>query len=248
MRDKHLSVIGGAALAATILSTTAHAAVYTVDSPPEDREAYTGAVPGTSNGVSNDLRAGVRTINDTVASAVFFFALPTIPTNEQIIGATFTVELNAAAGTSTPASDANVDLYGLGIDPAPPAVSASQAYTGANDTTAGVVKLQENFFVPADATATDPNNRKTSVDISGYIEGLILAGAQPGDFLVLRLSYDDTSLDLSTTNRYRFRSGDDAVPLADQPILTITTAIPEPAGLAVMGFGAGLLASRRRRR
>ena len=238
-----------AGLASGLLVISANGAVFNQLSDPLDREYTSDNV--TSNGVGNDLRVGVRVIDTSIASGIFFFALPAIPAGETVTTATFTVELNATAGTSTPASDANVDLYGLPFDPQPlttpannDAIIAERYFTGANDTR--YPKLQEDFFVPADAGAAV--NRKTSLDISSYIKGLYDAGAVAGDFVVLRLSYDDATLDTTTTNRYRFRSGDTAVTEADRPVLTIVTAVPEPnaVGLALL-VGAGMLIRRRRR-
>ncbi len=240
---------GCAALcAASLAATAARAGTFTSLSDPLDREYLSNN--STSNGVSNDLRAGTRVASadpaaQSIASPVFFFALPALPAGEVVDTAFLSLELNTAASTQTPVADANVDLYGLPFQAAPLATPAAndpiilqRYYQGPNDTR--YPKLQEDFFVPADVPAVDPTNRKTSVNIGSFIQGLYTAGAQPGDFAVLRLSYDDATFDATVNNSYRFRSGDAAVALGDRPVLTINTITGVPE-INAMGMVLGAL-------
>ena len=242
------------ALAASVFTASAaQAAIFSIPAVLEDYEAHRQADTGAlavSNGVSGSLRVGSRTLGatGTVSTPIFPFALPEIPAGEEIVSATFSVVTNSQTANLPVA---NADLYGLPFDAAPVDQLTSRYFTGSNDTTAGVNKLEDDFLVPSDVSGT--KTRYTSVDISSYIASLYTSGAVSGDLAILRLSYDTDAISLVAHNRFEVRSRQASSaaenPEAEWPLLVITTAaaVPEPATFSALAIGSlGLLARRRR--
>src|SRR5689334_7072452 len=132
--------IGGAARADQIQSNIA------------DYEAYfiTTGGEGTSNGTVGDIRVGART-GTTKTAGIFPFALPSLGPDQMMTSAKLTVNLRGD-DTRAPLAGSHVDLYGMPYDAAPFDQLASREYQGANDTSAGVSKLQEDFISATDVT------------------------------------------------------------------------------------------------
>jgi hypothetical protein len=225
------------------------ASVITIGADTGDYEALSDG--NTSNGVSGALRIGSRTLNSsatpTAATAILPFALPAIPAGEEISSVTLSI-LTKNQTSNLPV--ANADLYGIGLD-AGPTVDPNGAnyFAGSNDAAAGVVKLQDDFLVPADASA--PDTRHESGDLTAYVQSLYDAGAVAGDFALLRLSYDQ-AVNLDAHNRYLFwsrQATSTSENTSDRwPLLVINTvAVPEPATPGLLATaGLALLARRRR--
>jgi hypothetical protein len=232
-----------------LVSGRASAAVFQIRSDAADYEANSTGI--TSTGVSGDLRIGTIVIspNARITSAILPFQLPALPAGEVVTGATLDVLTSTDTVTNTlrrPTASENGDLYGLPFDATPVDVTAARYFSGPNDTTVGVTKLQDNYLVAAHANTAQ---RVISVDISAYLNSLYAAGAQAGDFAILRISYDPETVDTTILNRYRFRAqgtSTTANPEADQPLLTITTGVvPEPSTAGVL-LGVAALALFRR--
>ena len=244
------------AAASVGLAGSAHAApIY---SHPNDFNARVvrsdSRVPSTptNNATSGVLQVGLNaTTNTLIASAVYFFPLPA---ESEIGTANLSFYLIGKAGT-TPQAD--VDIYGLGYDAADtPTITGSyaMAYEGTpdNDTSAGVgipsvVKIEDDFLT---ATSANAQFHETSdagdANLASFLKGLYLAGAQAGDFAIIRLNVDGKGTSTDPAWRYEVASQDRSSPNEFQrPFLTV--AVPEPASLAGVGLvGAALLARRRR--
>jgi hypothetical protein len=234
-----------------------------VQSDNADYEAYftvnsSNQVTGTaiSDGLQGDIRVGARTTS-TKTAGIFPFALPSLTSGQIINSATLTFHVRGD-DVKTPLANSHVDLYGLPFDQARFEKLASLHFQGANDTTAGVSKLQEDFIsasdVPQDGT---PLYQFVTVDVSTYLNNQYDAGAVAGDFAVFRLSQDIVSLS-GDSSRYRFvaSAGDgsggpdaNAHTIADgAPYLTYSVGpVPEPSSAALLGLAALGLCARRRR-
>src|SRR5690606_4028513 len=119
-----------------------------------------------------------------------------------------------------------------------------------------IAKLQENVIDAADypsghAAGNPVNFVVDSAALGVYLNSLYDAGAQPGDYAVIRLSYDEVIDPNSGAPTGYNVIGSGATPGVNDPTLSLT-AIPEPStvalfsGLAVLGF-VGLVRRRRHR-
>lgn len=244
--------------ACALLVNYAGAAVIQIQSDIADYEAHRTQPSGpnaVSNGTVGDNRIGARTTT-TWAASILPFALPSIPSGEQIVAATLNVTFKGENSTLRPETgDGNIDVYGLPFDAAPLVQDPNRWYGGPNDGTAGVSKLQDDWVTVATNPADTVNTLFTSVDISNWLTSLYTGGAVAGDFAILRLSYDANALD--GNNRYRIvTSGGDAGTIdasphtiaEGAPFLSITTApIPEPTTVSLLCLAALALAAVRRR-
>jgi hypothetical protein len=164
--------------------------------------------------------------NAQMHSTILFFTLPELAEGESIDYAELSVVRIDASRNTGPG---RVDLYGIGFS-SDNTIAPESWFTGPNDETAGVVKLQENFVV-----GSDPGGRLgTSIDanesLTTWLGSLYANGAQAGDFAILRLSYNvDRSPNSGNTERYAFAtptSGEGS----DDPILILYRAGGEVPG------------------
>ena len=155
--------------------------------------------------------------NAQMHSTILFFTLPELAEGEAIDYAELSVVRIDASRNSGPG---NVDLYGIGFSSGN-SIESTLWFTGPDDETAGVVKLQENFVVGSDpggrlAASIDANESLTT-----WLGSLYANGAQAGDFAILRLSYNvDRSPNSGNTERFVFATPTNGEG-NDDPVLTL---------------------------
>jgi len=186
------------------------------------------------------------TANTPESSVVLAFQLPSLgnvsnPFSTATLGMTFF----GKDGTPT----ANVDLYGLGVR-ASSAVLGSDYFSGALDGSAGVSLLENNILTPSTLTvAADSANNVFSTDLAGYLNTAYAGGADAGQYVLLRLSYDQSGVNSDTC--YHIESNPGSGTPNDYPQIDYTLApVPEPSVMALCGLGGlcmVVVATRRHR-
>ena len=207
--------------------------------------------------------------------SAFFFALPTLAPGESISNAhlSFTqIPETATSGANVPSFNADLRVVGItqdvavandpdvpAVDPTVnPALSELLYSDAAADTRAGVgtalprLLLQDNFLAPAQyianggSIAARATNSAADALLSGYLTSLYAAGVPANSFLIVTLNPDAPPGDVNT-NRYQIASANATDAAQGKPTLSLTV-VPEPAGIAALGFLAvGTLARRRPR-
>lgn len=264
--------LGWVAAVAVVLSagtaSTAGAAFYVQRSNPSDREVR--EVGTLAANTINSSTAGVGFNADPAGQEgrrfVMLIPLPTLAANESISNANFDIRLFNTTSAS-PGDDANdpdhaVNLVALGTRMVPGGLSAN--------TVAGSDYSASSTLLSPSIIPVNPPNIPGPYTVAGapggnaallaYVQNIYaMAGAgfdpQDGDldgideriFLLLRL---DQSIDEGPSpaggKRYSIVTGDGAT-VVDRPTLFLTTVVPEPASLGLLGIG-GLFALRRRSR
>lgn len=222
---------------------------------------------------SNNVRVGGQSRHKF--NSAFFFPLPTLSATDQVDSAHLSFDMLQETSTAGTAPTYNGDLWAVGLysdiavsndydDPqvnqtTAPGLSSLLYLESDSDAAAGLntsiarTKLVDDFLTSADflpasgTTATAPKETDASADaaLAAYLNELYAAGVPEGSYLVIRVNPDVAPT--TDTNRWRIASAnhDDA---ALHPTLTLdVVAIPEPAGMALLGVAAaGLLARQRR--
>jgi hypothetical protein len=173
------------------------------------------------------------------------FQLPTLAAGEVITAAQLQTQLYSIFGTP---SDA--DLYGIGAVGSPTVsttanVSTSYYYQGPLDTSNTL--LQADFLTPDSTVRTDPTagpfvttNLVGDAALVTFLNDAEDGGANAGDYVFLRLSYDATTIPTGN-NAYEVLT-EDAGGTYEKPLLTIAeapslTSTPEPTSWALLTAG-----------
>src|SRR5690606_19120339 len=96
-------------------------------------------------------------------------------------------------------------------------------YAGENDEAEGVVKLQNDFLLSGDNETSDriAMNVTGQMALTDFLQSLYDNGAQPGDYAIIRMTYDvDMNPNTGATQRFIFQASG-AEPAENDPILTI---------------------------
>ena len=173
------------------------------------------------------------TANAPESSVVLAFQLPSLG-NVSNPFSTATLGITFFGKDGTPTGD--VDLYGLGVRGAS-AVLGSDYFSGALDGSAGVTLLENNIMTPSTpAVAADSANNVFSTDLAGYLNTAYAGGADAGQYVLLRLSYDQSGINSDTC--YHIESNPGSGTPNDYPQINYTlTPAPEPSAMALCGLG-----------
>jgi hypothetical protein len=150
----------------------------------------------------------------------------------------------------------SLDLYGVRVD-ASSLTASTDHYVGPWDISgANGAPIMQAFATKVQGNPAPGNERNVETDAAGdaalaaWLTGLYTAGAQPGDFVFLRVNPDTDNEGGSNTYIY-FDTGNTSTvqgngrTYVQVPLLTIETT-PEPASLCLLALG-GLVVIRKRR-
>ena len=234
-----LCVAALAALSA-VAGQNASAAVIPVTSYNADGIVQNGSANANNEG---EIVVGQFSTNHRVV--VYPFQLPTLAPGEVVTDASLKVVYRANLGTE----NFNVDVYAVDVN-ASNAISNGYYGVGASPTTpTGSVLIQDNFVTPTTTIGNVTSNATAGANLAAYLNqpGKYVAGS----YVWLRLNFDVAQG--SEVGQYKFGANDfgggTATTAGSIPaVLTLTTAIPEPATVFVLAGVAGVLGLSRRRR
>ena len=167
--------------------------------------AYTGENVITSGKLKiGSHQGGLQAGNTDLSSIVIPFQLPTIPTGKEISDASLKVFVSEGTAWFTfDNKPTHLDLYGL-THRSSSDILESDYFTGdfgtGNGSDAGIA---DNFFTKNVASGSPDTERweetttAENTSLANYIKGQYATGAQAGDYIFLRLSIDNASMELS---------------------------------------------------
>ncbi|WP_309399607.1 right-handed parallel beta-helix repeat-containing protein [Cerasicoccus maritimus] len=222
LRIPSLALLAGAALS---IPSSLFAAQFDIAAETTDNEIYSD-----STQKSWPYNSTVRTGNGNTTAGqqsthVIPFALPTIPSGEEVTAASLSINLQGWHNYG--ANLTNIDVYGLETTQSSSSTLIAHYVDGANPSSnSDATLVSSDLLTPADIDTTAASSQtiaKTSGDFANFIQGLYDNGAQPGEYVFLVLTHDST---LSGQNYYLVSSGDaSSYPV---PELSITTSAIQP--------------------
>ena len=237
----------------SLLTCSAGAATFDVTADVNDREWRTD---GSAVWVGQKAASiGYPTSNDTITSAFIMpFALPDIG-GDTILSANLRVgSTDSAWGLSL-----SGDLYGVRVN-ASSTTAAGDFYAGPWDTSGtNGAALQQAYATKVQGNPAPANPRIIDNDATGnaalvaWLQSLYDGGAQPGDFVFLRINCDQASYG-PTSNSYIYFYTANSTAATDiaggttlqLPTLQLVTGVPEPTTMVLFALGSIALLRRRR--
>lgn len=175
---------------------------------------------------SADLRVGwSRT--DANGAAFYIFELPDIASPETLDSAEFSFQLTHQNGDPS----FNADLYGISYRDVT-TVSLDDYYHGVfgGDTNPEVTALQNDILTPASSSGEHQTDVTGSANLLNFVKAQYTAGAQAGDYIVLRINADQS--EIAPGGFYYNLASADATELA--PSLTLQTEAESWGGFEVV--------------
>jgi hypothetical protein len=221
------------------VATTAHADDIAISAEAADSQVTS---LNTIGGTAADPTARVGTGTgggNSWRSYVIPFSLAAIPTGSLIEAATFDVYLDARVGSFS----LNNDLYGFTTARSSATVLGTDNFNGTFGTDAtDAIGLQDNFATSASSVGVNSLSGAALVDYLNTFSSLF----GTSNFIFLRLSPDGSGA-TSNSVGINYRTAD-YVTVSNRPVLTVTTAVPEPATAFGLLTGLGMLVGFQRMR
>ncbi|MEM7627775.1 MAG: PEP-CTERM sorting domain-containing protein [Planctomycetota bacterium] len=249
--------------AASAALPAAAATITTVTGDTSDARVVDSNRDGSGNSVSGISGGSVAVgylSSGSFNAGIFAFDLPELPTGEALTDASLQInvaftQLDDAFTGSVPFE---VDLFGLTRTSNTSAVLASDYFSGdASSATDGLL-LADN------AISSSDGNGAQAFDVAAFLAAQYAAFG-PGhdfsgndDFVFFRFNADESIFDPNNPNELRTDLSATATStrgltsanngtVANRPALVITSEVPEPGSMLLVGAGAVLIAGRRRR-
>lgn len=220
--NKHYPLV----IAGLVAAQSAQAVVFNINGNTADQGIYS---TGGSNWVGQDT-GRVGGASDTADGAfVYVFALPDLG-GEAIDTASLDFSF-----TISNSPNGNADLYGLDYSSTAGVSAATDYYQGAYGDDPNATPLQDDILTLSSTEGRMSTDATGSANLASYLTAQYDNGAQPGDYVKLRLN-----IDVANESNYYYYKVDSANngTVENRPVLNITT-VPEPSTFAI---GAGVIA------